>query len=85
MKILPEIVTLVRMDTWMEFHDRWGDASIRMPVFRTLRVDCALSFMAGRFELAGLLTPKPAEPAPAVQQKVLVFVRADVITLHPNP
>lgn len=85
LKILPEIVTPVRMDTWMEFCDRWGDASIRMPVFRTLRVDVSLSLLDGRFDLAGVLTPKPAAAVPAVLSKVLVFVRADIIRLHPNP
>jgi len=85
LRILPEIVMPVRMETWKEYRDHWGDASFRTPVFRTLRLNNSLTLVAGRFDLAGVLTPKPVEPAPAVRQKVLIFVRADVITLHPNP
>ena len=79
LRFVPEIVSLLRLDTWMEHTDEWGDASLRMPVFETWRVNARVTLMAGQFEMVSVITPKSA--APAVSRKLLVFVRADVIAL----
>ena len=79
LRYVPEVVSLLRVDTWMEHTDQWGDASLRMPVFETWRVNDSVILMAGQFEMVSVITPKSA--APAVSRKLLVFVRADVITL----
>jgi hypothetical protein len=78
LRFVPEIVNLLRVDTWMEHTDEWGDASLRMPVFETWRVNSSVSLLAGQFEMVSVITPKSAPPA--VSRKLLVFVRADVIT-----
>lgn len=79
LRFVPEWVRLDRLDTVMEHHDKWGEASLRMPVFETWRTNTAVTLMAGKFELVSVITPKPQQPAPAVTRKLLVFVRADVI------
>jgi hypothetical protein len=42
----------------------------------------SITLLAGRFELLGMVTPSAADPVPAQLRKVLIFVRADVITLR---
>jgi len=77
----PEWVTPVRLETWDEHRDQWGDSSVRMPVYETLRVNAGVSVVHGKFELVSVITPKPVAPVPGVSRKVLVFVRADIITV----
>lgn len=82
LRLSPEIVTRLRLETWMEHTDRWGDGSVRMPIFQTLRAQSSITVAPGKFELVSALTPKMDPPAPAVSRKILVFVRADVLPLH---
>jgi hypothetical protein len=79
LRIIPEIVTPVRLDTWMEHKDQWGDASIRMPVYETWRTNTNITLHVGKFELISIITPKLGAPAPAASRRILVFVRADII------
>jgi len=74
-----EVITRARLETWMEHKDQWGDASLRMPVFEVWRTNTSVILTTGTFELASVISPKSNLPAPAVQNKILVFVRADVI------
>ena len=81
LRFVPEIVSLVRFDTWMEHKDPWGEAPWRMPVFETWRVNTGVTLQDGQFEMVSVISPKAN--APAVTRKILVFVRADVIPLPP--
>jgi|GEM_PF-1075308 len=81
LRLVPQVVTQVRLDTWMEHVDEWGDASLRMPAFETWRVNTSVSLMPGQFEMVSVITPIPNAPGPSGPRKILVFVRADVITL----
>jgi len=78
----PQMVTRLRLETWMEHVDQWGDGSMRMPIFETLRFTTSNSVESGKFELVSALTPKANAPVPAVSRKILVFVRADIL---PDP
>ena len=79
--LVPEWVTPVRLETWAEHRDQWGDASFRMPVYETLRVNSQVSVIPGMFELVSVITPKPVAPVPGASRKVLVFVRAEIIAV----
>jgi hypothetical protein len=79
LRLAPEFVTRVRLDTWMDHKDPWGDASIRMPAYETWRTAHALTLPPGKFELVSVISPKPRAPVPAVSRKILVFVRADIV------
>jgi len=81
LRFAPEIISLLRFDTWMEHKDRWGEDSYRMPVFETWRVNTSVTLLDGQFEMVSVITPQPNKPAPAAPRKILVFVRADVIPL----
>lgn len=77
-----EIVSRLRLETWMEHKDAWGNAPIRMPIFEAWRSQTSLTLQSGKFELASVITPKPDAPTPAVTRRILLFVRADTL---PDP
>lgn len=79
LRLNPEIVTRLRLETSMEHVDQWGDASYRMPIYETWRVKSSVNIVPGKFELVTALTPKSNAPVPAVSRKILVFVRADIL------
>lgn len=79
LRLIPEIVTRLRLETSMEHTDQWGDGSIRMPIYETMRFNTSISVRSGKFELVSALTPKANAPVQAVLRKILVFVRADVL------
>lgn len=81
LRLNAEIVAPGRLVTWMEHKDQWGDASVRMPFYETWRVQTSLSIANGKFELAHVISPKPTQPTPFVQTKILLFVRADVVSV----
>ena len=83
LRFIPEIVALIGLNTWTHLKDDWGDASRRMPIFDTWRTNTSVTLTDGQFELASVITPKPIDPPPAALRKILVFVRADIITLQP--
>ena len=80
LRLLPEIVTPLRLETWMEHVDQWGDTSFRFPIYETWRSNTTISLTAGKFELASVITPKAKAPSPMVPKRILLFVRADVVT-----
>ena len=75
-----DIVNRASLETWMEFRDEWGDASVRRPVFDSWRSQIGITLAAGTFDLVNMYTPKPAA-VPAAATRQLVFVRADVLTV----
>jgi len=79
LRLSPEIVTQLRLETWMEHVDQWGDGSMRMPIFETWRFKTSINLAPGKFEFVSALTPKATAPVPAVSRKILVFVRADIL------
>jgi len=80
LRFVTDVITRDRLETWMEHKDQWGDASLRMPVFERWSVNTSVILTAGRFEFVSVISPQSALPAPAVQNKILLFVRADVLS-----
>lgn len=79
LRLNPEIVTRLRLETWMEHVDQWGDGSMRMPIYETWRFNSSINVAPGKFEFVSALTPKATAPVPAISRKILVFVRADIL------
>lgn len=75
-----EVVIPVRLHVIDEYRDHWGDASIRMPVYESWRSNSTISVIPGRFAMVSVIHPKPVAPSPAQSRRILVFVRADIIT-----
>ena len=63
---------------WWKFRDRWGDASIKKPIFETKHSSSQMVLTPGKFELCNVFAPKPAA-VPAVKTRQLVFVRCEVL------
>lgn len=82
LRLNPEMVTRLRLENWMEHQDQWGDGSMRMPIFETIRFSTSICVEPGKLALVSVLTPKASAPIPAVSRKILAFVRADVL---PDP
>ncbi len=77
-----EIVSRLRLETWMEHKDPWGAAPVRMPIFEKWGSKSLLSLQSGKFEVAAVIAPKTDAPVPAVTHRILLFVRADTL---PDP
>ena len=83
LRFVPEIVSLTGLTNWMEHVDEWGTNHYFMPVFECWRSNTSLTLTDGQFELVAVITPKPVAPPPAALRKILLFVRADIITPSP--
>jgi hypothetical protein len=75
----PEIVYHVKNETWAEWKDSHGDASIRMPTFYTLRLMTSVTLLAGQPMMVAALSPKGEDGFPDFSRKIMVFVRCDVV------
>lgn len=82
LRLVPEVVGLVRFDTWVPYQDKWGAMPMQMPVFETWRVNTSVALTHRKFECLGVITPKPRQ-APHLPRKILLFTRADVIDVKP--
>jgi hypothetical protein len=81
LKILPELVYHVGNQIWTEWKDVHGSAPIQMPTFYTVRLDCSLTVVPGQPSLAGALSPKDDKGHTNFTRKLMVFVKADVLTV----
>lgn len=79
LRLMPEIASLDRLETMFEYKDKWGDASVRMPIYETWRTNTSLTVRSGKFALVSVITPKRQQAAPFVDSRILLFVRADVL------
>lgn len=79
LRISPEFVRRIRLDTWFEHKDQWGNASWRMPVFEKWGSETSLILRSGKSELISVINPKEQPLPPAVSRRILLFVRADII------
>jgi hypothetical protein len=82
LEFAPEIVYHVENETWSEWKDKRGDASVRMPVFYVLRINTDVTLVAGQTLLVGAVSPKNEEGVPDMDRKVMIFVRADVLKVN---
>ena len=81
LRIAPDIVYRVRNDIWAEWNGRHGKAPIQMPVFYSLRFSTGTAVMDGCYHLVAALTPKGENGFPDFDRKLMVFIRADVVTV----
>lgn len=56
-----------------------GDASIKMPLFYSMRLNTSVTMMDGQTLLVAALSPKNAEGQVDTKRKVMVFFRCDVL------
>ena len=82
LRFVPELVWHTGNTVWHEGKDRAGNPfKIQMPDMYTLRVNTAISCVAGHYALVSAQTPKDAKGDADLTRKVMVFVKCDILTV----
>ncbi|MCW1924535.1 hypothetical protein OKA05_18360 [Luteolibacter arcticus] len=81
LRLEPQIVYHVGNETWAEWKDKRGDASVRMPSMYTARLSTAVTLLDGQPLLVAALSPKGENGFPDFKRKLMVFVRCDVLSV----
>jgi Flp pilus assembly secretin CpaC len=79
LRIVPEMVYHVGDKIISEWKGEQGDASIKMPLFYTMRLNTSVTMMDGQTLFVAALSPKDAEGQVDPKRKVMVFFRCDVL------
>jgi len=77
----PEIIYHVGNDVWAEWKGEHGNTPIQMPKFYVVRLNTSVTLVDGQTMLVAALSPKNEDGFPDFTRKLMVFVRADVITV----
>jgi len=80
LRFLPEIVYHVGNEIWAEWKGQYGNALIQMPKFYKISVNSSVTLADGKTMLVAALSPKDEQGRPDRTRKLMVFVKADVIT-----
>lgn len=81
LRLVPEIVYHLGEHTWTEWRNERGTADIKMPMFYTVRINAAVTTVAGQPLLVAALSPKGPDGRPDPARKLMVFVKCDVLTV----
>ena len=80
LRFVPEIVYHVGNQVWAEWKGEHGNSPVQMPIMYSLRINTSVTLADGQPMLAAALSPKNKEGFPDFTRKLMVFVRADVVT-----
>lgn len=80
LRFVPEIVYHVGNEIWAEWKGKHGNSPVQMPTMYSLRISTAVTLAAGKPMLVAALSPKDAQGNPDFKRKLMVFVKADVLT-----
>jgi len=80
LRLLPEIVYHVGNEIWSEWKGEHGNSPIQMPKFYKLSVNTSVTLADGKPILIAALSPKDEQGNPDFTRKLMVFVKADVLT-----
>ena len=80
LRLVPEIVYHVGNRVWAEWKGEHGNSPIQMPTFYSLRINTGLFLTDGKTMLAAALSPKNQNGVADFTRKLMVFVKADVVT-----
>ena len=83
LRFAPEIVYHVGNQVWAEWKGEHGNSPIQMPKFYTLRVSTSVTLTDGHYMLTAALSPKDKNGNLDSTRKLMVFVKANVITTGP--
>lgn len=80
MRLVSEIVHHIGDNIWAEWKGPHGNSPIQMPTFYTIRCNTNVTVADGRHALVAALSPKDEKGFPDFKRKLMVFVKADIIT-----
>jgi len=81
LRLEPEIIYHVRNEVWAEWKGKEGDKSMKMPIFYSLKLNTSATLAVGQPLMIGALSPKNEQGVPDENRKLMVFVRAEVLTV----
>ena len=81
LRIAPTIVYLTGWETWSEWTMKEAVGEMKMPTFYTLRMTTGTCLLAGQTQLIGAHSPKDEKGNTDQTRKIMVFVRADILTV----
>ena len=80
LRFIPEMVYHVGNQIWAEWKGEHGNSPIQMPTFYCVRLNSSVTLSDGKPMFVASLSPKKQDGTPDFSRKLMVFVRADVIT-----
>lgn len=80
LRFLPELVYHTGNVVWTEITEGENNYKIQMPSFYKVSINTAVVLVTGEPFLAGAVSPKDEKGDADFSKKVLIFVRADVVT-----
>ena len=81
LRLNPEIIYHVRNEVWAEWKVEHGNALVQLPIFYSLKLNTAVTLVAGQPLMIGALSPRNEQGVPDENRKLMVFVRAEVLTI----
>lgn len=79
----PEIVCHAGNRVWAEWKGEYGNSPIQMPILYTLRLNTCAHLADAQPMFVAAMSPKKQDGTVDFSRKLMVFVRADVITVKP--
>ncbi len=80
LRFLPEITYHVGNEIWAEWKGEHGNSPIQMPKFYKVSVNTSVTLADGKPMLVAAVSPKNENGKPDFKRKLMIFVKADVIT-----
>jgi Flp pilus assembly secretin CpaC len=81
LRFLPELVYHTGNETWTEVTEGENTYRIQMPNFYTIRFNTSVTLISGQPSMVAAASPKNDQGDADFSKKILVFVRADVLTV----
>lgn len=81
LRFVPEIIYHAGNKVWAEWKGKHGNVTVQMPDFYTLRINTAVTLIDGQPMLVAALSPKNQDGFPDFTRKLMIFVRADIVTV----
>jgi len=81
LRFSPTLVHLTGWETWNEWHMESMTGEMKMPTFYVLRMTTGVTLVSGQPQMVGVLSPKDEKGNTDYTRKVMVFVRADILTV----
>ena len=81
LRFAPQLTKHMGNEIWAEWNGPHGESHIRMPKFFVNRITTGMTLISGQYCLASTSSMEGKDGTPDHQRKLLIFVRADVITV----
>ena len=81
LRFSPTLVYFTGWESWGKWHMKEAESQMQMPTFYVLRVTTGTTLIAGQTQMIAALSPKDEKGNTDPTRKIMVFVRADVLTI----